>query len=597
MTSTPHSTNRRSRFTRRLFCAAVASLATSGMMMQHAGTAQAATAAATPTTAPAVPAYENATIADTNYAIPANALYVSNSGSDTNPGSLAAPFASISKALSVAPAGATIVVRGGTYRASLGAIKKPVTIQSYPHEQVWVTGSVVANNFSPDSGLFSMPWSVSMCDTCYPSAALDPSYPAAGLPEQVFVDGAPLAQVTTQSALVSGTFYVDHTAGKIWLYDNPAGHSVEVTQLASAFSVSSAAAGTTIRGIGFEHWAAVYQNGTNAAAMVSANNVTLDSDTFAWSSSRFLGVYGSNDTVTNSSFVDNGMNGVTANLINNFDFERNEIAYSNFEHWDITPSPYAQIAGIKLTGVNDTMLRDNNIHDNAANGLWFDVLSTNQTIVGNNVINNAGHGIAVEVSGYSIIAGNVVAMNGRDGLKISGANNVEVWNNTVVDNGWAQLGVYEDPRHTTGLATSDTTSVRVGNNIFMAGPDSTKYVFYSLDTSNPKHLTTVQMLSADDHNSYGRTSITAPKFLVSEQATLQKSATFTTLAAFTAATGRERASTSLDGLALNALFVNPTGGNFTLVPGVSSLLAAPATLPAGVATAMGSPAVPAVIGA
>ncbi|HEY1737272.1 MAG TPA: right-handed parallel beta-helix repeat-containing protein, partial [Acidimicrobiia bacterium] len=435
MTSTLHTKNRRNQLSRRLLFAAVASLATSGMMMQHGGTAQAATTPRATAATATTPAYGATNIADTNYPIPTGAYYVSNSGSDTNAGSLAAPFASVHKALSVAPAGATIVVRGGTYRESLGAIKKHVTIQAYPHEQVWVTGSVVATNFSTDSGYFSMPWSVSMCDTCYPSAALDPSYPAAGLPEQVFVDGAPLAQVTTQAALAPGTFYVDRAAGKIWLYDNPAGHSVEVTQLASAFTVSSAAAGTVIRGIGFEHWAAVYQSGTNVAAMISASNVTLDSDTFAWSSSRFLGVYGASDTVTNSTFVDNGMNGVTGNKINDFDFEHNEIAYSNYEHWDITPSPYAQIAGIKLTGVNDTMLRDNDIHDNASNGLWFDVLSTNQTIVGNKVLNNAGHGLTVEVSGHSIIAGNVVAMNGRDGLKISGANNVEVWNNTVVDNG------------------------------------------------------------------------------------------------------------------------------------------------------------------
>jgi len=44
---------------------------------------------------------------------------------------------SVAKALSSAPSGATIVFRGGTYR-NMTRIKNKLTLQPYPHEQVWI---------------------------------------------------------------------------------------------------------------------------------------------------------------------------------------------------------------------------------------------------------------------------------------------------------------------------------------------------------------------------------------------------------------------------------------------------------------------------
>ncbi len=543
-------------------------------------------------------AYAVESVADTSFPIPAGARYVASTGSDTNPGTLAAPYATIHKTIAATPAGGTIVVRGGVYRESLGAIRRKVTIQAYPHEQPWVKGSVVASAFTQSGTAWTTPFTTSMCDTCYPAPALAAAYPAAGLPEQVFVDGAPLAQVTSVGAMGPGTFYVDRGAGHIVLHDDPTGHTVEVTVLPSAFTIGGSAAGTTIRGLGFEHWATVYQKGTNVAAMVSAGNVTLDSDTFAWSASRALGIYGSSTVVTHSKFLDNGMNGVTGNKVGGLDFENNEVAYSNYERWDITPSPYAQVGGVKLTGVANTVMRGNDFHDNWSNGLWFDCQSHGQTIVNNAVTHNAGHGLTVEISAQSIVAGNVIAENARDGLKISGSNNVEVWNNTIVDNGWAQIGVYEDPRHdSTNVATEDTKNVRIANNISEAGPSSQRYVFYNMDISKPKHLTLTQMVSADDHNDWGRTNTLNPKFEFSTQATLAKPGHYLTLADFHKASGRERASTSTDGMALQSIFTDPDHGDYSVQPAIASQLSAPAALPAAVKAALGVTAAPSHIGA
>ena len=57
-------------------------------------------------------------------------LYVSTSGSDSNPGTQAAPFLTISHCASVAPAGSTCAVQDGTYTFSQLTVSNPITVMS-----------------------------------------------------------------------------------------------------------------------------------------------------------------------------------------------------------------------------------------------------------------------------------------------------------------------------------------------------------------------------------------------------------------------------------------------------------------------------------
>jgi hypothetical protein len=64
-------------------------------------------------------------------------LYVAPTGSDTNPGTSAAPLATPGRALALAEAGDTILLRGGTYTISrtLSIAKAGLTIRSHPGER------------------------------------------------------------------------------------------------------------------------------------------------------------------------------------------------------------------------------------------------------------------------------------------------------------------------------------------------------------------------------------------------------------------------------------------------------------------------------
>ncbi len=68
--------------------------------------------------------------------------YVAPTGSDSNPGTLTAPFATVAEGLSVAQTGDTIYVRAGTY-STVDIDKSGITLSGYPNEIVKIIGRLV----------------------------------------------------------------------------------------------------------------------------------------------------------------------------------------------------------------------------------------------------------------------------------------------------------------------------------------------------------------------------------------------------------------------------------------------------------------------
>src|SRR3954468_23274949 len=79
--------------------------------------------------------------------------YVSTTGGDANPGTLAAPFKTIQRAANAASAGDTVIVRAGTYRETVrvprsGTAAAPITFQPYAGEQVTISGADVVTGWT-----------------------------------------------------------------------------------------------------------------------------------------------------------------------------------------------------------------------------------------------------------------------------------------------------------------------------------------------------------------------------------------------------------------------------------------------------------------
>ena len=494
-------------------------------------------------------------VPDSAYAIPPDARFVSAGGSDHNAGSESAPFRTIAHAVAATPAGGTVVVRAGTYRESLGHVTKRLTIQAFPHEQVWLKGSVVVTGFSPAGGAWvKTGWSPSLCHRCFSRAAIDPAYPAAGLPDQVFVDGAPQAQVTRASALRPGTFYVDARGRRLLLGSNPAGHQVEATYFSIAMQFDNRASGSRLLGIGVSEYGPHFTFDQPAMVIGNADDLTFDHDAFDWSATRGLSVYRPGSVVENSSFLYDGANGLHANRADGFEVVGNTFAFSNFEHFSIASGATASIAAMKVTYTTNAVVEWNTFTDNAATAVWFDLDGDNVVIAHNHMARNDGFGVMYEVSARGTIVGNIISAAGRDGIRISGSTNTRIAGNLLVGNAWAQLGVYEDPRtqpngtlRHDGI-TWDTAGITAVQNVLAAGTASTGPLFDSFDASHPHQRTTLQMLGDDGENVFVQPGSQTAADVAAWQLTLRGTTQLPTLADLQRATGHEHGSSTVASL-------------------------------------------------
>lgn len=89
----------------------------------------------------------------------ATTLVVATNGSDSNPGTVAAPLATLARAVSLATPGTTITLRGGTYRFTTnvrimkdGTASSPYTITSYNGERVVPDGENLPHTPAPVGG-------------------------------------------------------------------------------------------------------------------------------------------------------------------------------------------------------------------------------------------------------------------------------------------------------------------------------------------------------------------------------------------------------------------------------------------------------------
>jgi len=171
------------------------------------------------------------------------AYYVATDGADANAGTdVAHPFLTIGKAASVAKAGDTVVIRGGTYRetvtlASSGVAGSPITFQSYPGETATVSGADVlpSQAWTVHAGSIyqaPMAWTlgvgmdqlfvdgVMMNEARWPNTTLDVSHPKTATVGSV--SGTSPVTISdpalTQPAGFWTGAHVNMGAGKQWIY-------------------------------------------------------------------------------------------------------------------------------------------------------------------------------------------------------------------------------------------------------------------------------------------------------------------------------------------------------------------------------------------
>jgi parallel beta-helix repeat protein len=105
-------------------------------------------------------------------------------------------------------------------------------------------------------------------------------------------------------------------------------------------------------------------------------------------------------------------------------------SYTTFENNDISYNGKEQ----KVMESTDVIFRNNFVHHNQADGIWYDGGNPNALVEGNRVEDNARNGIFYEASNGSIIRNNTIRRSGDTGVFISTSQSSEIYSNTLEDN-------------------------------------------------------------------------------------------------------------------------------------------------------------------
>lgn len=546
-------------------------------------------------------------IVDTNYSIPAGAYYVdtgsiggtaSDAYTTTQARSADTPWLTISHAISAVSTGAVIVVRQGSYFEQVTISGKIVTLQSYPHEQVWIdgrnptavaswsgtgpwtkaswgtgaanttrwmatngtdaAGEWISGNKRGTGGVFESFVDTSQTTTtraAYPDQLI--FVPTAGDPVRMRHVGA-AADVTAGSSF----FHVDYATGVCTAGRDPATGSYYSTRYKGLLFPNTA---STIQGIGVR-FAATHRDDFGMVKP-SGNPFTLQDCTIAYAQAGdglFLGSSADNCVIDHNSFVYNGSRGCGA-ASSDYPVIRNNVAAYNNWSW----FKNFEAAGFKF-GSRTTFatVTDNLSEWNESKGFWFDIGGYYPTVSRNvSRYNEARHatgsggpagGFWIEESGFGLLAFNVSHDNEQHGYYITESNDCTAAYNLAYNNGESELMARESNQSDTPTGTETgrgityiTANTTWHSNVAMRPASSkaisTQPLLGAYDGRSPATYGVTALLAAASRNTYWRGATAVNTRLFRRRAVGSSSDTYdTTLAAYSAATGLDTDATEAD---------------------------------------------------
>jgi len=338
--------------------------------------------------------------------------------------------------------------------------------------------------------------------------------------------------------------------------------------------------GNVVRGIGIHRFSPSVPD--IGAVAVSGAGVTIENVTITDVATTGLAVFSSDVTLTDLTVVRAGMLGAQASTADGLTATGLLIADNNTEHFNRAPVS----GGFKIHKSRGVEVSSSAFLRNRGNGLWFDESVYDMRIVGNDIVDSIGNGIVIELSAKALIVDNIVVGSTRDGVLVSDSGHVDIWNNTIARNE-RSINIVQGDRRAANLSlpghdkrqklpdptvTWITEDVSIGNNVLAEGRG--KCVLCVEDYSHERSAG--QMGIVSNGNVIHRTDATHPTWAIVWSRGEGNPAVYTSVAAFTAATGQDS-----DSLALDA---QPALAGTTLAPAVVSVESAIARpLPSDVA--------------
>lgn len=466
------------------------------------------------TTAPE-PTAGSLPVGNASYAVPGGAIFVSPTGVDSGSGSSSNPFRTIGYAVSRAATGATIVLRAGNYNETIMVPKqKPLTIQNYPGEAAWLDGSSPVTGFTASGSTWvKSGWTYDFDHS--PTEVrgapdgtgawqwINPAYPLAAYPEQVWIDGVPQRQVGSPSAVVAGTFFVDTSGDRLVLGTNPAGRSVLASTRQVGMTVLSP--GTILRGFGVRRFAPSVPD-FGAIKFYGASGSRLENMVITQNSTLGMKMDGESYSLDRVTVTDNGQLGVGVHSGKNLHVTNILVTGNNAERFNGPPSA----GGFKVTRSQASTVKDSIFKDNLGNGLWFDDSSRDVRVSRSHFTNNQRYGLVFELTSMATGANNVISGNGEAGMVVLDSDTIRLWNNAITGS-YLPMRISDGPRTASinPLVTGVMKNIEVRNNFIgraRQGTSAQNWCALACITDDRRLVTAEQMNASFDGNVYFRSS-------------------------------------------------------------------------------------------
>lgn len=373
------------------------------------------------------------------------------------------PGDNVSAMIATQPAGASFVFSPGIYRGVQITPRDGDAFRGEPG--AILSGAKVLNGFDFNGNAWSIGGQTSQLQAhggC--SNFLGQGYSGCQHPEQLFIDGVPLWQVTDTSQMAPGRWYFDYGADQIWILDDPNGRLVELSVTPAAFQ--GQAQDVTVADLVIERYASRAQQG--AMSLDGGSGWLIENNEIRYN--HGTGIRTHSDMVLRNNYVHhNGQIGV-AGLGDRILVEGNEISFNGISGFN----PFWEAGGTKFVLTRDLVVRNNHVHDNRGRGIWTDIDNVNSLIEGNLAENNDQSGIAHEISYSATIRNNTVRGNGQAfdnwlwgaQILVQNSSDTTITGNTVTvaAGGGDGIGVINQNRGSGNLGAYVSRNVTVANN-------------------------------------------------------------------------------------------------------------------------------------
>jgi len=450
--------------------------------------------------------------------------------------------ASIETAISKAVTGDAIIMRGGIYRTGNLTFNQGITIQPYRDETPVLKGTLEADTWQKtEDSLWVTHWEHLF--PAGPEAWWNRAREEQFTPlhrfnnDGVFIDGNYLQSVGNKEEVNEGTFFVDYSAGQIYIGVDPAGRLVEITAFRKAIfrttrdvhGKSSDKKGPKIYGLEISqypdtmvHIDGYYPQGISSEAQHGKDVVGTLFENCIFSNCFRIAVFAIGDSLImrNCTVKNTNTEGVYIVASSDVLLERNIFTHNNIEKW----TGFYPAAVKIFNQTHRVTCRENRIIDHPfSHGVWYDVGNVDGIFVNNwsekvGSLDNpffdtqvwpSDNAFFFEISKGAICAGNVFV--NCDQVLILNSCDAGVYNNTFINSrfcfGRDSRGDANDHfgwHITTGPGVDERDGHVFVNNLFVMDEDIPKPQLFVWQPSFMCQRLKMPQLKTLDHNLYIR---------------------------------------------------------------------------------------------